>query len=318
MKLPSFLSVGIVIGSYFIGFGCALDTCINRLSTMYAIVTGGNAGMGLATAAELCKRGYHVTITARSLEKGNEAIDNIKADTPDAQIGVMVMELKELSSVGEFARQYIDSGLPLHLLVNNAGIMNTPFEMTTDGFEAQFQVNHLGHFLLTHHLLPLLQRSGGGRIVNLSSRAHMRWGGRLDLTSVRSETKENYDGWRSYGLSKLCNILFTRSLARRFPPEESAVLTFSLHPGLVDTKLLDTAPGLSSQAISINDGIKTAIHLSTAPVDTLENGEYYYLCAVARDPSAVSSAAKSMEDAEILWKASLEYVGLTDAEYGRS
>lgn len=286
--------------------------------------------MGLALAKALCKQGYHVTISARSKDKAAEAVESIVADVPDARIESLLMDLNSLASVTDFAQQYLASGYPLHLLVNNAGIMNTPFAKTADGFEAQFQVNHLGHFLLTHHLLPVLLATADNhtttagipsRIINISSRAHMRWSGSLTeavLDEATMEvTAETYDGWRSYGLSKLCNILFTRSLAQRYPHRQR-LLVFSLHPGLVDTKLLNVAPGLSRQAIPIDAGIRTALFLATSSDDEiLENGGYYYECVLATGPSAISTEAQSLSDAAVLWTKSLAYVGLTDDVYGR-
>lgn len=292
---------------------------------MYAIVTGGNAGMGLAAAKELCRRDFDVTISARSELKAQEAIDTIRREVPNAKISVLPMELKDLSSVTSFAQAYLASGKPLNLLINNAGIMTTPFEITKDGFEAQFQVNHLGHFLLTHHLLPLLRTSANdtsspSRVINLSSRAHLRWSGSLTgdtLDIVRSVTQETYDGWKFYGLSKLANILFTRSLTSYFPPSESNhVLFFSLHPGLVDTNLLSVVPDLAKHAIPIDDGIKTTLFLATADPAELVNGAYYFECALAQGPSAISNEAQSTEDAEALWQKSLTYVGLAPEQYG--
>ena len=194
--------------------------------------------------------------------------------------------------------------------------MNTPFEMTKDGFEAQFQVNHLSHFLLTHYLLPVIQKSGGGRVINISSRAHMRWGGPLQLDTVRTETKATYDGWRCYGLSKLSNILLARKLAKKFPVESSGITFNALHPGLVDTKLLHVAPGLSSQAIPLSDGIKCSIFAATAPELDHVTGKYFHDSAIATDPSVISREAQDDRAAEVLWGESLKWTGLTDETYG--
>lgn len=155
-------------------------------------------------------------------------------------------------------------------------------------------------------------------LIFLSSRAHLRWSNNpLDLSGVTTETKDTYDGWVAYGRSKLINILFTRSLAQRFPFAESKVGFYSLHPGLVDTGLLSVAPGLSSQAIPISEGIKGAMYLSTSPEVAETSDDYYHDMQVARDPSVISGPAQSMEDAERLWQESLKMVGLNDAEYGR-
>jgi NAD(P)-dependent dehydrogenase (short-subunit alcohol dehydrogenase family) len=284
----------------------------------YVIVTGGNAGIGFETAKELCRQGYYVTITARSSEKGSEAVAEIKKDIPDAKIGYMVMELKDLNSVRSFANEYISSNLPLHILLNNAGIMNTPYEMTKDGFEAQFQVNHLGHFLLTHYLIPVIQKSRkGGRVINVSSRAHLRWSGPLNLEAVQTESERNYDGWKCYGRSKLANILTARKLAQNFPVASSGITFNALHPGLVDTKLLNVAPGLNSQAIPLSEGIKCSIFAATAPELEGVTGKYFHDCTIVeKNPNLMSEEAQSDQEAETLWEESLKFVGLTDGTYG--
>lgn len=282
----------------------------------YVIVTGGNAGLGLETTKALCRLGYYVTISARSEDKAQEAISSIKADNPDAKVDFIVMELKVMSTVRAFAEEYIRRGLPLHILVNNAGIMNTPFEMTSDGFEAQFQVNHLSHFLLTHLLLPLIKASGGGRVVVLASRAHMRYPRPLDLAAVKNETADTYNSWDAYGRSKLSNILFARSLAQRFPLDTSGIAFNALHPGLVDTKLLSTAESLRAHAISVEEGIKTTLHLCTSDEVAKISGRYFQDCALATDESVVTSFAQSDAEAEKLWVASLEMIGIREEEYG--
>jgi NAD(P)-dependent dehydrogenase (short-subunit alcohol dehydrogenase family) len=139
------------------------------------------------------------------------------------------MDLASLNSVRALANAYLSRLLPLHILINNAGIMNTPFNKTVDGIEAQFQVNHLGHFLLTSLLLPRMLESGG-RVITLSSRAHMRHPQLIDFAAVTGETEFTYNGWTAYARSKLSNILFSRALAKRFPLTETNITFNSLHP----------------------------------------------------------------------------------------
>eukprot|EP01038_Epipyxis_sp_PR26KG_P013774 gene13774-18473_t len=277
---------------------------------------GGNAGIGFVTVKALCTLGYHVILTARSIEKGNEAIAEIKKENPSAKVDALVMELKSLTSVRQCAQDFVASGTPLHLLINNAGIMNTPYEMTEDGIEAQFQVNHLGHFLFTHYMLPVMRQSGGGRVVNLSSRAHLRWNQPLDMSMVISETNDTYDGWSSYGRSKLCNILFSRMLAIKFPYDQSKISFNSLHPGLVATKLLNTAPGLSSSAISVDDGIKCSMYVATSTDIEGVSGKHFSESSIVDTPNNISSWAQSDEEAIKVWVKSLELTGLKDEEYG--
>lgn len=156
--------------------------------------------------------------------------------------------------------------------------MATPFEKTVDGFESQFQVNHLSHFLLTHHLLPLLISTKNARVINLSSRAHLRWGQDLDFNDVVTGTENDYDRWLAYGRSKLCNILFSKALAKRFPYASCGVSFNALHPGLVNTGLLSKASlGAStiSSAISVEEGIQTTIYLATSDEVQGVSGLYF-------------------------------------------
>lgn len=245
-----------------------------------------------------------------------QAINEIKQVVPDAQIEYMTMELSSLSSVRRFADEFISKGYPLHLLINNAGIMNTPYAMTEDGIEAQFQVNHLGHFVLTHHLLPIMISCGGGRVVNLSSRAHMRWQQLLDMAMVTNETQDTYNGWMAYARSKLCNILFSRMLAKKFPYAETKVAFNALHPGLVDTKLLNTAAGLSAQAIPVSDGCKCSLYVATSAEIEGVTGEYFSDSKVEKEE--VTRYASDEIEMLKMWETSLQLTDIADEAYGRA
>jgi NAD(P)-dependent dehydrogenase (short-subunit alcohol dehydrogenase family) len=230
------------------------------------------------------------------------------------------MDLVDLSTVRTFASQYLSRGNKLDLLVNNAGIMNTPFRKTVDGFEEQFQVNHLSHFLLTHLLFPALQAADSARVVNLASRAHLRWNQPLDFADITNATADTYDGWKAYGRSKTCNILFARALAAHFPlsADGKGIAFNSLHPGLVNTGLL-VAANLSQStiagAISIEEGIETTLYLSTSEEVRGVSGEYFASCKVVRG-SEVSQWAQSAEEAERLFEASLQMCGIATGGYG--
>jgi NAD(P)-dependent dehydrogenase (short-subunit alcohol dehydrogenase family) len=290
---------------------------------MQAIVTGGNAGLGLMTAIELAKVHYSVTISVRSEEKGRAAVEEIKRSVPDADIKFLLLNMSKLSTVDDFVTQYKCIAPPyLNLLVNNAGIMATPFEMTEDGFEAQFQVNHLSHFKLTSLLMPLLKegarKHGDARVINLSSRAHLRWQSPLDLNAIRTVTASTYDPWLAYGRSKMCNILFTRALERRFSSSSTGVSFYSLHPGLVSTALLDKAglaPSVAANAIPVEEGIKTTLFLSTAKDIKDLSGHYFFDKKVVVG-TEISSWAQSEEEERKLWMGSLEMTGIKEEEYG--
>ena len=199
--------------------------------------------MGFSTAEALLRAGFNVTITARSKEKGEEAIKSLSALGP---VKYIIMDNNDLASVASAASSLSEPALDV--LVNNAGIMNTPFALTKDGFEAQYQVNHLSHFLLVHLLFPKLAAAqGGGRVVNLASRAHMRHPGPIDYALLKSTNAQNYDGWQAYGRSKLSNILCAKAWAKRFPVQSSGIAFFSLHPGLVATDLQSISIVIFSQ-----------------------------------------------------------------------
>jgi NAD(P)-dependent dehydrogenase (short-subunit alcohol dehydrogenase family) len=179
-----------------------------------AIITGGNAGLGLQQALELSRRRFAVTISVRTADKGIAAVAEIERSVPGSTVDFITLDNNDLSTAYTFAKQFGERHPgPLDVLINNAGIMATPFALTKDGFESQFQVNHLAGFLLTSLLLPQLRAAGSGpageaRVIFLASRAHLRWQRSLDLGEVRAPkaTAESYDAWLAYGRSKTCNI----------------------------------------------------------------------------------------------------------------
>ncbi|XP_058053582.1 retinol dehydrogenase 12-like [Anopheles bellator] len=195
------------------------------------LITGANTGIGKKTARELLKRGGKVYIACRSLERANEARNDIVAQTGLGNIHVRELDLASMESIRQFAKSFMAEEPRLDLLINNAGVMACPKALTKDGFELQLGTNHLGHFLLTNLLLERLKESAPSRIVNLSSLAH-KYGkiNRSDLNSERS-----YNQVTAYCQSKLANVMFTRELAKRLAG--TGVTAYALHPGTVDTDL---------------------------------------------------------------------------------
>ncbi|WP_434589258.1 oxidoreductase [Streptomyces sp. A5-4] len=200
-----------------------------------AVVTGSNSGIGLVTARELARRGARVILACRSEARGEKAAADILADVPDAQLTFMPLDLADLSSVRDFARDFAgahpDDGLDL--LVNNAGVMALPYGRTADGFETQFGVNHLGHFALTGLLLPHLLRTPGARVVTVSSGLHAL--ANIDMGDLNSERK--YRRWVAYGRSKSANLLFIHELARRLDAIGSDIVAAAAQPGYARTNL---------------------------------------------------------------------------------
>ncbi|ETN44220.1 uncharacterized protein HMPREF1541_10771 [Cyphellophora europaea CBS 101466] len=216
------------------------------------VVTGGNAGIGYYTVARLAEHGAHVYLCARSPTKGNAAIDGIKALYPQAHITLLQIDHMSLSSVVAAARTLLKRESSLHGLVNNAGIMATPFEMTSDGYEAQWQTNYLAHWLFTSHLIPLMLKTskslspGSVRIVNVSSGGHnMAPNGGIDLSDTALASSSPLT---RYGQSKLANILHAKVLHKLYGPGSPSskagtgeIWTAVLHPGVVGTNLGDNA-----------------------------------------------------------------------------
>ncbi|KAJ1714022.1 hypothetical protein NYO67_3817 [Aspergillus flavus] len=223
------------------------DTLPNLKGKVF-IVTGGNSGIGYYTVTHLAEHGAHVYLCARSLEKGTAAIANIKEMHPSANINLLQMDFMDLTSVVAAAKHFLTLETALHGLVNNAGIMATPFEITKDGHEAQWQTNYLAHWVLTEHFLPLMLRTAKGlypgsvRIVNLTSSGHL--GAPKGGINFKDLSLKDSGPWARYGQSKLANILHAKALHKAYGPGspsarngEGEIWVSSVHPGLVETNL---------------------------------------------------------------------------------
>jgi len=209
---------------------------IGDLTGRVAVVTGATSGLGTVTALELAAHGAHVVLTARDERRGAATVDRLRAAGPGAAASVEVrpLDLASLAAVASFARGLAADHPRVDLLVNNAGVMATPFRRTEDGFELQIGTNHLGPFALTSALLPLLAAAPAGRVVTVASLAH-QWGG-IDLEDLTYE-RRRYVRWLAYGESKLANLLFAFELDRRLRAAGSTVASLAAHPGLARTRL---------------------------------------------------------------------------------
>jgi NAD(P)-dependent dehydrogenase (short-subunit alcohol dehydrogenase family) len=197
------------------------------------IVTGANTGLGLSNARMLAEKGATVIMACRNLDKANVAAKGIRNAVPGADVAVSTLDLSSLASVREFAVRFLAEYDRLDLLINNAGVMMPPRTMTADGFELQFESNHLGHFLLTGLLLPLLNKTSGARVVSLSSLAHRS--GQIDFDNLNAE--RSYARWPSYAQSKLACMMFGLELQRRLEKSGSTTLSLVAHPGGTNTEL---------------------------------------------------------------------------------
>lgn len=272
------------------------------LSGRTFFVTGANTGIGASTAKELARRGGKVILACRSEEKTRPVLDEIQRAGGDASFHAL--DLGDLAAVRKSAEAWLAKGEPLHVLINNAGVAGQR-GITKDGFELQFGVNHLGHFLLTKLLLPRLRSSTPARIVNVSSASHYGAKG-VDFSAIRRKTA-TITGLPEYGVSKLCNVLFTKELARGRAGE--GVKSYALHPGVVASDAWRRIPWpvdaiMKMFMISNDDGSKTSVYCATSPDVADHDGRYYDNCKEKR-PSRVSDDEALARE---LWEKSEELV----------
>ena len=270
------------------------------LAGRVALITGANTGIGLVTARELAARGAHVFIACRSIEKGQAAVDDIRKATGNSQVEILALDLGDFASIRQCAQTFLARDLPLHLLINNAGLAGAK-GLTKSGFELAFGTNHLGPFLLTQLLLDRIKRSAPARIVTVASRAHTRVSG-INFDAVQKPTIGKA-GLPEYGVSKLANVLFSAELGRRLAG--TGVATYSLHPGVVASDVWRELPqpfrALAKLfMISVEEGAATTIYCATSPDVAEQSGLYYDKCSVKNPSSVGQDRALAAE----LWKRS--------------
>jgi retinol dehydrogenase 12 len=275
-----------------------------RLHNRVALVTGANTGIGLVTARELARAGARVFIACRTPANGQAALERIRMEIGhSSQIETLTLDLGDFASVRRCAAEFLAKDLPLHILVNNAGLAGQR-GLTTSGFELAFGVNHLGHFLLTNLLLERLRASAPARIVTVASRAHTRSSG-LDWAACQKSTATRF-ALKEYADSKLANVLFSAELGRRL--QTSGVSTFALHPGVVASDIWRKIPWpfsslIKRRMITTDEGAKTSLYCASAPEPAGDTGLYYDKCTV-REPSALG---RDLNLAAELWQRSEEW-----------
>ncbi len=279
-----------------------------------AIVTGANSGLGFATACTLADKGAHVVLACRSRARGEAALEKLMQAHPDAHAELILVDLGDLASVKAFSKTITEKFDALHVLVNNAGIMFPPFQKTVDGFESQFGINHLGHFALTAQLMPLLAKTPGARVVNVSSVGHKI--GPVDLEDPNFETRK-YGKLKSYGQSKLANLLFTYELQRRLEAAGLDVQAMAAHPGWTNTNLQDETAWIRwfnpIFAMPPHQGALPSLYGAVA--EEAEGGAYYGpdgLLEWRGYPKRVQSnkASHDLEKAAGLWDLSERLTGV--------
>lgn len=260
------------------------------LAGKHAIVTGANTGIGFETARALARCGCRVTLACRNLQKAADAKQEIERALPDIAddaLQVVELDLASFDSIRKFATEFLGTGQPIHLLINNAGVMLSERSETRDGFEIHLGVNHLGHFLLTNLLLDRIRESAPARVVVVSSSA-------LHFAAMSREfedmnwSRRKYSGMRAYGNSKLMNALFTNELTHRL--EGSGVVANALHPGIVATELGRSQAwymkilGLAMLPVmkSPERGAATTVMLATQPEFASRGAGFYSDCQLAK------------------------------------
>eukprot|EP01012_Entosiphon_sulcatum_P010650 TRINITY_DN16274_c0_g1_i1.p1 TRINITY_DN16274_c0_g1~~TRINITY_DN16274_c0_g1_i1.p1 ORF type:complete len:309 (-),score=53.23 TRINITY_DN16274_c0_g1_i1:135-1061(-) len=286
----------------------------SHLEGKVAIVTGANTGIGLYTARVLASLGAEVILAGRNELRLSVAASSIRSAVPNAKVQPLPLDLSSLASVRRFAQAFLALEKPLHLLINNAGIMAPGYSLSVDGNELQFATNHLGHFLLTQLLLERLRQSAPARVVCVSSLAHQM--GAVDVDALNPSV-ENYNPWRQYGVTKRCNVLFAKELARQL--SGTGVTAFSLHPGSIPTELgrnnvwarcYYTCLGCFQKSIS--QGAATTVYCAIQPGLESLSGNYFADCAVKQPAAQCSEAAVARQ----LWERSQALVERVKGDYG--
>lgn len=280
---------------------------VTDLANKTFIVTGANTGIGKITARELARAGAHVILACRSEAKTCAVIEEIKRDVGNASLEYLQLDLADLASVRACAEAIRARNVPIHGLINNAGLAGQR-GLTKDGFELTFGTNHLGHYLFTRLLLDRIKQAGTARIVNVASASHYQAKG-LEWDALRQPTRTT-TGMHEYAMSKLSNVLFTKELARRL--EGTGVTTYAVHPGVVATDVWRRVPAplrwlIKKFMITPEQGAESSLRCATDPELASQSGRYYDTGGKEAEPNKI---ANDVELASALWTRSAEWTGL--------
>jgi NAD(P)-dependent dehydrogenase (short-subunit alcohol dehydrogenase family) len=272
------------------------------------VVTGGTSGIGQVAAERLVGKGARIVLVARDPARGEVTLKRLRELAPGAAHSVHYGNLSEIGEMKRLGAEIAAAEPRIDVLVNNAGALFNARKLTGDGLEYTFATNHVAYFVLTELLLPSLKAAGKARIVSTASDAHK--GARLDFDDLQSA--ESFSGFGAYGRSKLCNILWTRELARRI--EGSGVTANCLHPGFVATRFGDQSGGLLAPAVRIaknfaispEKGAETIIYLASSPEVAGVSGGYFYKCR----PATPTTEARDNASARRLWDVTAKLTGL--------
>jgi NAD(P)-dependent dehydrogenase (short-subunit alcohol dehydrogenase family) len=286
------------------------------------LITGVNSGLGLEASKVLSKKGAHIIMAVRNLQKGKEAVDKIKQENPNAKLDLMVLDLADFDSIRKFSEEFHSEYSQLHILINNAGVMAPQKrELTKQGFEVQFGANHLGHFLLTGLLLDILKQTPNSRITNHSSLVHKQkqYGG-ADIFFDDLNFEKSYNKDYAYGQSKLANLLFTYELDRKLKANNILTIVTAGHPGYTNTNLQKNYGFFIS--VIMNNILAQKVDMGTLPIlraateDNLKGAEFFgptKMGEMKGYPELVKSSDKSYDTqiAKRLWEVSEKLTGFT-------
>ncbi|RDX68089.1 Short-chain dehydrogenase TIC 32, chloroplastic, partial [Mucuna pruriens] len=284
-----------------------------------AIVTGASSGIGTETTRVLALRGVHVIMGVRNMNVAKDIKEAIVKEIPTAKVDAMELDLSSMASVRNFASEFISSGFPLNILINNAGIFATPFMLSRDNIELQFATNHIGHFLLTNLLLDTMKKTTHeskkqGRIVNVSSQGH-QFTYPEGILFDKINDQSSYKKYRAYGQSKLANILHANELARRLKEDGVDITANSLHPGAIGTNIhrydsaLTGLQGILKLLVgfalkNVQQGASTTCYVALHPQVKGISGEYFADNNIAR----ASSQGRDIDLAKKLWDFSINLI----------
>ena len=274
------------------------------------VITGGTSGIGAVVAEALAKMGARIVLIARDQARADATHARLRSIAPGVAHSVYLADLTRLAEMKRVAEQIAGQEPVIDILINNAGALFAARQLTEDGLERTFALNHMAYFVVTAGLRERLLASGAARIINTASAAHQ--GATLDLDDLQSA--KGFGPRKAYGRSKLCNILFTRELSRRL--RGTGVTANCLHPGFVATRFGDQSGGLLSRlvwlakffAISPADGAETLVYLASSPAVAETNGQYFYKCRA----TAPSLAAQDDRVAQSLWQRSAALAGMKE------
>lgn len=270
------------------------------------VITGATSGIGAVAARRLAEQGARIVIVARDEQRAAKTLRDLRAANAEQAHTAFYADLARLAEMKRVAAEIAAAEPKIDVLMNNAGLISSGNRRTEDGLELMFATNHLSYFVLSNLLLERLRAAGGARIVSTASNAHRR--ARLDFDHLQEQ-----QGVRGYGITKLCNILFTRELARRIAG--TGVTANCLHPGFVATRFGDNARGALRTgimiakrffALSVAEGANTMVYLASSPQVSGRSGGYYERCA----PAEPTRAAQSDADATRLWELSAAITGI--------